>query len=106
MKLSKKKIMENFQNELILFQNIPKKNYVQKKDNNDQNIQYSKIDPSFLDLQKIKVTKNIYKINKLYNTLVLIERSSSVEVAKKYLNGFLEERGINSLKQFINKQLS
>ncbi len=122
MKPSNEKFMEDFQNELMSFQNIPKKNRPinsryssvqenvkssnQSHDNNlvsyNEDVLFTKIDPAFSELQKVKSTNTNSQINKLHNTLSAIERKSNVEVAKKYLNGFLEERGINSLKQFIN----
>ncbi len=37
----------------------------------------------------------VYQIEKLYKTLRSIERAQGVGVAEKYLNGFLEERGLD-----------
>ena len=113
--------MEDFQNEFTSFQNIPTKNrsynskysivkekvkssiqcYNNSITSNFEKMQFSMIDPAFSDLEKIKTTKNIFKINKLCNTLSAIKKNSNIEVAKKYLIGFLEERGMSSLKQFI-----
>lgn len=119
----KEKFMEDFQNELMSFQNIPNK-YSEKhrtvktvstqdktelkthnvnhvKTNNKSKLR-SKIDPAFSTLEKIKSTNNNLEINRLYNALSVIENNNNINVAKKYLVGFLEERGISSLEEYIN----
>lgn len=129
MKPSKKNFMENIRKELNSFENIPK-NHEQKKvtinkSNTTRNsvnldkqntvsskvfqkINFNlnlKIDPSISILQKINATNSIKEIKSLYDKLSLIQRENNLSVVKKYLIGFLEERGVGSLKEFIGNQL-
>jgi 3-methyladenine DNA glycosylase Tag len=128
MKPSEKKFMEDIRKELKSFENIPK-NYKKKHTTvsssssqkivelNEQYVKHtpiiknrskisSKIDPAISTLQEINTTGNIDEIDKLHHKLFTIETNNNVNVAKKYLSGFLEERGVNSLKEFINSILN
>ena len=56
----------------------------------------------FSHLYKVKSENSIKLINKLHNSLNILEEKCSQSVANKYLNGFLEEKGVNSYKEFID----
>lgn len=60
-----------------------------------------KIETAFISIQEIN------RVQKLYNTLISIEEKLGLEYSKKYLDGFLEEKGIyfNELPSHLNKQI-
>lgn len=55
------------------------------------------------------IPKNIFShkhelmLNKLTNTLIDLELKSGIDISKKYLNGFLEERGLENFSDYINQ---
>lgn len=55
-----------------------------------------------VDLQKIKSKNSIKQINKLHNTLITLEEKCNIQIAAKYLTGFLEEKGAKTYKDYIN----
>ena len=63
------------------------------------NIGYRK---NLLKLQNIKSAQSIQLINKLHRSLYNLEEKCNENIAKKYLIGFLEEKGVNSYEEFIN----
>lgn len=54
-----------------------------------------------LDFEGTKSANSILEINKIRNTISLLEKKHNNQIAKKYLNGFLEERGFGSFKDFV-----
>ncbi len=59
---------------------------------------------SFKVETEFTTTKCIQRIKKLYQTLIDIENKKGIVYAKKYLEGYLEEKGIyfNELPQYLN----
>ncbi len=57
-----------------------------------------KVETEFVSMQGIQ------KIKKLYQTLIDIENKLGLDYSKKYLDGFLEEKGIyfNELPSYLN----
>lgn len=54
-----------------------------------------------LNFEGLKSANSILEINKIRNTISLLEKKHNNQIAKKYLNGFLEERGFVSFKEFL-----
>ncbi len=54
-----------------------------------------------LDYNGTKSANSILQINKIRNAVSTLERKLNNEIAKKYLTGFLEERGFVSFKEFV-----
>jgi len=54
-----------------------------------------------LDFEGAKSENSILEINKIRNTISLLEKKHNNQIAKKYLNGFLEEKGFASFKEFV-----
>lgn len=47
--------------------------------------------------------KHELMLNKLTNTLIDLESKSGIDISKKYLSGFLEERGLENFNDYINQ---
>jgi len=66
----------------------------------------SKIDHHFngdiTQLQKVKSEFSIKQINKLHKALITLEEKCNQQIANKYLNGFLEEKGVKTYTEYIN----
>lgn len=51
---------------------------------------------------KVTEKQSIHKINRIISTLDLLEKNTSLDIATKYLNGFIEEEGFSNFNDFIN----
>ncbi len=55
------------------------------------------------EIKRIKSPKSILQILKLHQSLNDLESKCSVRIAEKYLNGFLESKGVKSFTEFIKE---
>lgn len=53
-------------------------------------------------LQEVKSAKSIIEINKIRNAITILENRYNNSIAKKYLIGFLEEKGFTSFNEYVN----
>ncbi len=88
--------LESLQNDFELSNTLTKNSSIIKDiDKNPQG------DTIISEIQRIKSSESIIQINRLQKTLTEIEINCSSKVAEKYLNGYLENRGVTSFKDFI-----
>ncbi len=53
-------------------------------------------------LQEVKSAKSIIEINKIRNAVTILENRYDNSIAKKYLVGFLEEKGFTTFNEYVN----
>ncbi|MEE9349877.1 MAG: hypothetical protein V3U80_07510 [Flavobacteriaceae bacterium] len=55
------------------------------------------------EIRRIQSPKSMLEINKLNKILNSLEKRCNVNVAEKYLNGYLENKGVKSFNEFVSK---
>jgi len=67
----------------------------------EQNLRMIKNRNILIEMQRAKSPQSIFEMNKLNKTLSNLEDKCDIHIAQKYLNGFLEDKGADSLEEFL-----
>ena len=101
MKPLKNESLNSFENFAKLNKTLT--NLPSKLDESQQNLKMTKNNTILTKVQYPKSAQSIFEMDKLNKTLSKLRDKCSAIIAQKYLTGFLENKGANTLEEYLAK---